>query len=284
MRELLLPILTIGLLAAHPAPARAQDDDCKNHYILRGSADGCVPCPPGMAINRPVATLMHQGKTLALSTESTTVGQRTLERVVKSLAVARLDSSGTPDRSWGDCGVARIPIWGEDDHPRAMAIQRDGKILVLGTAPDPRENFFNDALLEPHYFLAVMRLHEDGTLDRKFGDGGRRVFRVGQHEHSLEFDVNSMASILEAQADGRILVGYQRTIPVAMLRPDGSIESVHASAPYQMAIWLGLKADLEFVNDDGEFLLTSDPDEAVMLDRARVWHRTGRAFAAATSD
>jgi len=45
---------------------------------------------------------------------------------------------------------------------------------------------------------------------------------------------------------------------------------------------LELQAQIEFMNDQGELFLTSDPDEAVMLDRGDTWYRTGRAFGTPT--
>jgi len=73
---------------------------------------------------------------------------------------------GQSDPTWGDCGVSRIPIWGANDEARAVVLQSDGKVLVLGTALDPREYLINDYMLEPHSYLAVIRLNADGTLPR----------------------------------------------------------------------------------------------------------------------
>ncbi|HYC36248.1 MAG TPA: delta-60 repeat domain-containing protein [Usitatibacter sp.] len=260
-------------------PARSQSpEDCKNHYILRG----CEPCPQAIPIGPPVAQLQYEGKTLALGVE-TRILDRPWPR--SSLAIVSVKTSAMGarvvdlDAYWGECGVARIPIWGADDAARAMAWQPDGKVLVFGTAPDPTEYGVPDWSLEPHHYLAVIRLNNDGTLDETFGDRGRRVFRVGEAEHGVEYDVNSLARRLQVLDDGRILVSHTRDNPiaVAMIRSDGSVEWVAPSTPRQSAVAMGWGVEIEFTNGRGDFLLVSDPDQAVALDLGREWYRTGRA-------
>jgi hypothetical protein len=156
--------------------------------------------------------------------------------------------------------------------------RRTATLLVLGTAADPREYLIQDYSLEPHYYLAVMRLHPDGTLDRTFGREGRRVFRVGEQYYGMEYDVNSASAILQVARNGRIYISYHANVPVAVLSADGFIESVNASAPAQDPVARELEVVLEFIDDAGQRLLAEDADEAVALDRGGKWYRTGQAF------
>ena len=276
-------ILTAALAFSHSVLAQTAEELCgKNHYILR---QVCAPCPSDVSVDTPAVFLQQGSRTLVVGSERRIAGDPA-QRGLKSLAIIRMDPSvtqplGVPDPLWGDCGIARIPIWGAEDEARAVALQPDGKVLVLGTAPDPTEYFDRDwdYTLEPHHYLAVIRLKRDGTLDRTFATGGRLVFRVGEADHDTEYDINSKASMLLVLSDGRIHVGYSPEVPVATIRPDGTIEAVYASAPYQEAVARELHVAIEFVNHRGEIFLTSDPDEAVMLDLGGTWIRTGRAYA-----
>ena len=278
-------VFAAALAGAHPA--FPESTECPNHYILRE----CVPCPRGVEVGPSAAVVVQEDKTFALVTVTRDVTSGPTPRRLTSLAVTRLnpptdDGIASLDTTWADCGISETPIWGADDTPRAIVLQPDGKLLVLGTAPDPTEYLIVDYMLEPHYYVGVIRLNADGTIDRGFAEQGRRVLRVGWQDYSTEYDSNSRASALKLFADGRILVsccrgyGYASvaTVPVEQLRPDGSIMAVYATAPSQEGIAFRLDAMLEFVNENGELFATSDPDLAVMLDRSGAWFRTGRAF------
>jgi hypothetical protein len=286
MRTFLLrTILTAALAYAPNVLAQSIGDWCKNHYILRPV---CAPCPSEVSVAAPTVFLDQGSKTLVVGSEHRYGALGTHGLGLNSLAIVRLDPSAGPlpgvDRTWGDCGIARIPIWGAEDEARAVALQPDGKVLVLGTALDPTEFLDRnwDYMLEPHSYLAVIRLNDNGTLDRTFANNGRLVFRVGRVRHSEEWDVNSRASGLEVLADSTIRVilsypGSTYVTPVARIRPDGTIEAVEMGAPERVAV--GLQAAIEFINAGGDYYLTSDPDEIVMFDLSSTWWRTWRAFA-----
>jgi hypothetical protein len=282
MRTFLLRTILAAVLAYAPdLLAQSIGDWCKNHYILR---QACRPCPSVIPLGEPIAYVAQGTKMLAVGSERRrSAGNPWVwGPELRSLAIIRMDplveSAEGIDLAWADCGFARIPIWGESDEARAVALQPDGKILVLGTTLDPTEDVIrdNDWLLEPHSYLAVIRLNGDGTLDRTFATGGRLVFRLGPEIHSEESDINSRPSVLEVLADGTIRVstsdGRNHNYPVARIRPEGTIEWVAVKPA------LELHVAIEFVNDRGDRYVTSDPDEAVMFDLSDTWYRTGRAF------
>lgn len=86
----------------------------------------------------------------------------------RDFAVARLLPDGILDPSFGEGGTVMVPFdlghtlsdYGED-----VVIQADGKIVVAGWA----------AYAEEDKDFAVVRLHDDGSLDPDFGDIGRSV-------------------------------------------------------------------------------------------------------------
>ncbi len=93
-------------------------------------------------------------------------------------AVARYNTNGSLDTSFGTSGVATIPSI-EDVTPTAITLQSDGKIVAAG------ENF-------------VVRYLSTGVLDSTFGNGGIVTL-------SDEF-IGSQTQGVVVQPDGKILV------------------------------------------------------------------------------
>ncbi len=112
------------------------------------------------------------------------------------------------DTGFGDgTGVLTLddPVGVSDNIPGAVAVQPDGKIVVL---------FSNSA------YLSIVRLEPDGTLDDTFGTDGR-----------LDTGLNGGWSCadLEVQADGKYLVSsylYPGSASgVTRYNPDGSLDT-----------------------------------------------------------
>jgi hypothetical protein len=274
MRRFLLSfILPVACALPQPALAQVSEDPCKNHYILHG---GCGSCPSDLSSSAPVVRLKQGDKTFTLGSEARNVSGGPSPRGLRSLAIMKTDDAGLPDPAWGDCGLVRIPIWGADDKARAIAVQPDGKVLLLGTALDPTEYLIQDYMLEPHSYLALTRLNADGSLDPTFATAGRLVFRVGELIYSVEYSINSVASGIVVQPDGKIRIIYiEGKVPVALVRSDGTIEWTYASAPMQGDAAIEFSAAIEFVNEKGELFLAGNPDEAVRLDMSGVWYGQG---------
>jgi len=104
-------------------------------------------------------------------------------------AVARLDTNGILDSSFGQNGYVITAVGNSLNSSSAIAIQPDGKIVVAGTANIGYEDF------------AVVRYNIDGTLDNSFGAGGKVTTAVGSS--------SDYANDMVIQPDGRIiLAGY----------------------------------------------------------------------------
>jgi uncharacterized delta-60 repeat protein len=82
--------------------------------------------------------------------------------------MARFKADGTPDEDFGDSGMVTTPIPGADalgvKEALAVAIQRDGKIVVAGDAATPRPG--------SRAAIVLVRYDSDGSIDNTFGDGG----------------------------------------------------------------------------------------------------------------
>jgi uncharacterized delta-60 repeat protein len=130
-----------------------------------------------------------------------------------SIEVKRFLADGTPDNGFGQLGRAPVPM-GKFASVRAVALQRDGKIVIAGQV----------VIEGQRRQMLVARLHVDGTLDPGFGDAG--VF-VSKFEAGAE----SVA----VQSDGKVVVAGQTagdydppaTVPsvvLARLLPNGSLD------------------------------------------------------------
>jgi uncharacterized delta-60 repeat protein len=75
--------------------------------------------------------------------------------------VVRYNPDGSLDNAFGNGGKVRITFTYYDDELNAVAIQPDGKIVIVGTYRDEGAD------------LLVARLNSDGSLDLSFGNQGK---------------------------------------------------------------------------------------------------------------
>jgi uncharacterized delta-60 repeat protein len=130
--------------------------------------------------------------------------------------LARYDPNGSLDPTFGVGGLVTSDVGtGSSDEARAVAIQSDGKIVVVGNAVVGRtaNNQFN-------FDFAVARFNVDGSLDASFGSGGK-----------VTTDFNGQtdrAFALAIQGDGKIVVAGSAT-------PASGISTDFAVARYDSA-------------------------------------------------
>ncbi|HEX8370637.1 MAG TPA: FG-GAP-like repeat-containing protein [Pyrinomonadaceae bacterium] len=122
-------------------------------------------------------------------------GERYFGDTNNDFTVLRYNPNGTLDNSFDGNGLAAPNINGfSDEHCYDMALQPDGKIVMVGTtAPttDINQNLPTD--------LAVMRFNADGSLDTTFSGSGILVIRFN--------GVSESANAVVVQPDGKILIG-----------------------------------------------------------------------------
>jgi len=134
-----------------------------------------------------------------------------------AFALARLDSNGTIDNTFGSGGTAATFIngGGNDDEGYSVAIQGDGKIVVAGFSSDTTSiTLYNIA-------FAVARFDSNGTIDSTFGaNGSVRAYVNG--EDSLSGRGYSVA----IQTDGKIIVGGGAAVfDLARFNSNGTIDN-----------------------------------------------------------
>ena len=96
-------------------------------------------------------------------------------------ALARYNSDGSLDASFGTGGKVVTALTAFDDLARAVVIQADGKIVAAG---------------EANADFALVRYNADGTLDASFGVGGKAVTSINVFDAAYDVVV---------QPDGRLV-------------------------------------------------------------------------------
>ncbi len=122
------------------------------------------------------------------------------------VVVYRLNPDGSFDNSFDGDGRLGIDT-GPDDSAAAVALQPDGKIVVVGERGSPSD-------------VVVYRLNTDGSFDTTFDGDGMRVLGGAGYEFPRSVAV---------QPDGRILVAGTTSLgeaaTILRLNPNGSVDA-----------------------------------------------------------
>jgi uncharacterized delta-60 repeat protein len=115
-----------------------------------------------------------------------------LELPCFDLALARYDSNGSLDASFGTGGRVTTDFASPNDQAKSVAVQLDGKIVVAGAASP----FINRG-----FDFALARYNSNGTLDTTFGTSGKVTT-----DFAGSNDVPSEPYGVALQGDGKIVV------------------------------------------------------------------------------
>lgn len=127
-------------------------------------------------------------------------------------AVLRYQADGILDSGFGAAGLVTTDIASGQEEARAVAIQPDGKILVVGFTVQGAESSF-----------ALARYQANGSLDSSFGVGGIRTTNLPTTLHDLR--------AVAIQTDGKIVVagsafnGFQTNFALARYHESGSLDT-----------------------------------------------------------
>jgi uncharacterized delta-60 repeat protein len=135
-------------------------------------------------------------------------------------AVARYNSNGTPDNTFGVQGKVITPF-GSSGQVKSLKIQTDGKIIAGGTSLG--ETLNTDPSDNTKQVFTIFRYNPDGNLDSAF-DGDGKVY--------TSFEKNANLSSMAIQADNKIVAVGNTFTPndnalfaVARYMPNGSSDS-----------------------------------------------------------
>ncbi|GIS98417.1 MAG: hypothetical protein CM1200mP26_01300 [Acidimicrobiales bacterium] len=160
LRHLAGVLLVASALVVVPAlPAGAAAGDLDTSY---GGGDGIVDLEAlGLANGSQTAfgAIQADDKVILSRFSNHSVGQGL------DLVVARLNTDGSVDTSFGNSGLATVEA-GSDTRLYPVGnpiVQPDGKIVVLARRQNPSGSWMD---------VAVVRLNTDGSVDTSFGTSG----------------------------------------------------------------------------------------------------------------
>ncbi len=185
----------------------------------------------------------------------------------EDFVVARYNTDGTLDNTFGVRGRVRTDFPGLAAVPSSVVIQPDGKIVVAGGA-FPLFTFLGN--------FEVVRYNPNGSLDTSFGNGG--IVTTTFPEGSYAFDV-------ALQPDGKIIAagtvfvdfnpGDQSDTDFALARynPDGTPDATFGSGGQVSTDFVGMEDDAfsVLIQPDGKIVAVgSANDPATFYDFAAV--------------
>ena len=216
-------------------------------------------------INR--STDLAQAVALQADGKLVVVGQtyKNNDYSTEDFAVARYNTDGTLDTTFGRGGKVRTDFPGLAAVPSSVVIQSDGKIVVAGGA-FPLFTFAGD--------FKVVRYNPNGSLDTSFGNGG--IVTTTFPEGSYAFDV-------ALQPDGKIIAAgtvFVNFIPgessntdfaLARYNPDGTPDATFGNGGQVSTDFVGLEDDAFsiLIQPDGKIVAVgSANDPATFYDFA----------------
>lgn len=109
---------------------------------------------------------------------------------------------GALDPTFNTFGTVTTDFQGDDDKSNAIAIQPDGKVVLVGSVDNTESDF------------GVARYNTDGSLDNTFSSDGKLTLDLGDYD---------VAYSVAVQPDGKILVGGNGGI--ARYQPNGVLDN-----------------------------------------------------------
>src|SRR5262249_46757084 len=171
-------------------------------------------------------------------------GSAATSSINTDFAVARYNANGTPDNSFNSDGKLTTDMGNEGDAARAVLVQPDGKILVVGTSGED---------------IALARYTSTGDPDPDFGTGGKTV---------TDFGSEDVATGVALNADGQIFIsGYtlgpqiDRDFLLARYTDGGELDSTFGTGG-------AVKTDLGDGDDFAENLTLDDQGRIILVGRA----------------
>ena len=128
--------------------------------------------------------------------------------VASAFGVARYNSNGTLDKSFGNGGMVTTLFTRQFAFAESVVIQPDGKIVVCGRTSTNSGNEYRE-------FIAVARYLSNGSLDSGFSQDGKVETSLGLY---------SVGNAVAIQTDGKIVVtgSTGREIAVVRYNTDGT--------------------------------------------------------------
>lgn len=151
---------------------------------------------------------------------------------------------GDLDTSFGNGGMTTTDFSAHDDYGRGIAIQPDGKIILVGQSG-----------VYPLFHSTLLRFMPDGSFDESFGAGGSVVAELDSGGDAL--------SAIALQPDGKIVVAgsllhnnFTLGFVVARFNADGSMDTTFGT---------GGKTTTTFGSNATGYALAIQPDGKIVI-------------------
>jgi len=166
-----------------------------DYYLLRYNSDGSPDTTYGtngkIQLSIPFISQYHSIQKAARQSDGKIVlvgGDNFSDGIV-----VRVNENGTLDTSFAGTGIHRPNInQNFTDFPTSVAIQSDGKIVVVG--------YISDHMGLTQIYL--LRYLSNGSLDQSFGNGGYIVHSHELYEYAKSIHLQSNGKILTSPASG----------------------------------------------------------------------------------
>ena len=183
----------------------------------------------------------------------------------EDFAVARYNTDGTLDNTFGVSGKVRTDFPGLAAVPSSVVIQPDGKIVVAGGA-FPLFTFAGD--------FKVVRYNPNGSLDTSFGNGGIVTTIFPQGSYAFDVALQPDGKIIAA---GTVFVDFDpgemsdTDFALARYNPDGTPDATFGNGGQVSTDFVGFEDDAfsVLIQPDGKIVAVgSANDPATFYDFA----------------
>jgi uncharacterized delta-60 repeat protein len=152
------------------------------------------------------------------------LGTRYYNGANDDFVVARYNTDGIPDISFGNNGHVITRIGYHNDWCNSISIQSNGKILAGGGANVNATDEFS-------YDFALIRYNSDGTIDSAFGNNGKVTTHIGlwyNIAYSIAIQPNGKIIMVGEARDS--LYSYSSDFAIVRYNSDGSLDHSFGNA------------------------------------------------------
>ncbi len=231
-----------------PAPLLAGTTIAGDLDRCLGGGDGIAITAVGLGLDQITASaIQSDGKIVVVG--------KTHDGSNYDFAVARYTSAGELDSTFGAGGVVTTPIGAGDDIANAVAIQYDGKIVVVGSTVSGGGSGSD---------FAVVRYLADGSRDTGFGSDGKvtvnnngRDVAFAIKEQAVEEDESTLRYLVVAGETGKPNSTLYTNMMAVRLNDDGSRELTFGTRIVSAGTSSSARA-LSVQPSDGKLVLAGD--------------------------
>lgn len=246
----ILAVVLNGLIRYNP------DGSVDETFGINGFASACF-------LNQGVGPSTGCVRRIVLQPDGKIVGSGTMfaPNNKSDFMIARYNSNGSVDTSFGNGGVTQINFTGKSEGPWGLALQPDGKVVLAGNnsfavSPTP-----GAIVIEGDGM--VVRFNSNGTLDTGFGNGGLQMVPWTQGRDEIQG--------VAISSSGKIVVGGntgQGKMGLARLNEDGSFDSSFGSGGKATGTQT-YKVNAFLYQPDGKVVLVGTGDSYLTIKVAR---------------